>query len=167
MALVWYWEISFVNFIRLLDILSHARQIRHCPKCHASVHQSQKKRSRSLLQKSSILLANFAMAPCPPKPGVAALPKSLCTPQIPSQDTRRVYRIDLGGGDSLAGTGTTLPGVQADLLAGNSNIGLLDDLLSLGEDELDVAGVGHVWVDLEWMSVSGFTRLPLSRSCCL
>jgi hypothetical protein len=29
-------------------------------------------------------------------------------------------------------------------------IGLLDDLLSLGEDELDVAGVGHVGVDLSW-----------------
>lgn len=29
-------------------------------------------------------------------------------------------------------------------------IGLLDDLLSLGEDELDVAGVGHVGVDLAW-----------------
>ena len=31
---------------------------------------------------------------------------------------------------------------------GNSLWGLLDDLLALGEDHLDVAWVGHVWVDL-------------------
>lgn len=29
-----------------------------------------------------------------------------------------------------------------------NGLGLLDDLLSLGEDQLDVTWVGHVWVDL-------------------
>lgn len=58
-------------------------------------------------------------------------------------------RIDLGGGDGLADAGTTLPGVQADILTGNNGVGLLDNLLSLGEDQLDVAGVGHVGVDLD------------------
>lgn len=42
---------------------------------------------------------------------------------------------------------TTLPGVQAVLTANNS-LRLLDNLLSLGEDKLNVAGVGHVRVDL-------------------
>lgn len=109
----------------------------------------------------------YAMAPFRPKPGVAALPKSPHTPQIPSQDTRRVCRIDLGGGDGLAGAGTTLPGVQADLVVGNSDSGLLHNLLGLGEDKLDVAGVGHVRVDLDgcqsWDSC--FYRFAVDVAC--
>lgn len=34
-------------------------------------------------------------------------------------------------------------------------VGLLDDLLVLGEDELDVAGVGHIGVDLGETSLLG------------
>lgn len=55
----------------------------------------------------------------------------------------------LGGGDGLADARTALPRVQTDILAGDNGIGLLDDLLGLGEDQLDVAGVGHVGVDLD------------------
>lgn len=55
---------------------------------------------------------------------------------------------DLGGGDGLAHARTTLSRVQA-LLTANNGLGLLDDLLGLGKDELDVAGVGHVGVDLD------------------
>lgn len=69
-------------------------------------------------------------------------------PQIPSQRHPSSCRIDLGGGEGLADAGTTLPRVEADLLTGNNSVGLLDDLLSLGEDQLDVAGVRHVGVDL-------------------
>jgi hypothetical protein len=57
-------------------------------------------------------------------------------------------RTTLSGGDGLADAGTALPGVQAELLTAGDLLGLLDDLLALGEDELDVAGVGHVGVDL-------------------
>lgn len=51
----------------------------------------------------------------------------------------------LSGGDGLAQTGTTLPG--AEVVTANDGLGLLDNLLALGEDELDVARVGHVRVD--------------------
>jgi len=53
--------------------------------------------------------------------------------------------FDLSGSDSLAETGTTLARVK--VLTLNNSIGLLDNLLTLGQDELDVAGVGHVRVD--------------------
>lgn len=50
----------------------------------------------------------------------------------------------LCGGDGAAGSATLLPGVQA-----LSNLlGLLDGLVGLGKDELDVARVRHVGVDL-------------------
>lgn len=51
----------------------------------------------------------------------------------------------LRGGDGLADGTATLPGVQAAL----KDLGaLLNDLGTLGKDELDVGGVGHVRVDL-------------------
>lgn len=53
----------------------------------------------------------------------------------------------LGGGEGLAEAGTTLSGAQ--VLATGNLVGLLDNLISLGEDELDVARVRHVGVDLE------------------
>lgn len=53
----------------------------------------------------------------------------------------------LGGGQGLAGADAALPGGEM-LVTANDGLGLLDDLLALGEDELDVAGVGHVGVDL-------------------
>jgi hypothetical protein len=34
------------------------------------------------------------------------------------------------------------------VVTANAGLGLLDNLLALGEDELDVARVGHVRVDL-------------------
>lgn len=52
----------------------------------------------------------------------------------------------LSGGDGLAETSTTLAVAQASTVS--NLLGLLDDLLSLGEDELNVAGVRHVRVDL-------------------
>ena len=54
----------------------------------------------------------------------------------------------LRGGDGLAAQGTALSGAQVGVLAGDGGIGLLDHLLTLGQDQLDVAGVGHVGVDL-------------------
>lgn len=55
----------------------------------------------------------------------------------------------LGRGDGLGAGGTTLAGGKVEaLLAVDLLGGLLDDLLTLGEDHLDVAGVGHVGVDL-------------------
>jgi hypothetical protein len=48
--------------------------------------------------------------------------------------------------ESTADLGATLAGREADSLVRGA---LLDLLVSLGEDELNVAGVGHVGVDLE------------------
>ena len=59
----------------------------------------------------------------------------------------------LGGGEGLAETGTTLSAGK--VVAANNLLGLLDNLLSLGEDELDVAGVRHVGVDLDVMLALG------------
>ena len=53
---------------------------------------------------------------------------------------------DLSSGDSLADAGTALPGAK--VLIANNRFRLLDRLLGLGEDQLDVAGVRHVGVDL-------------------
>lgn len=41
------------------------------------------------------------------------------------------------------------------MLALDDLVGLLDDFLALSEDELDVAGVGHVGVNLECMLACG------------
>lgn len=49
-------------------------------------------------------------------------------------------------GDSLANADTTLSG--AEVLITNNSLGLLDNLITLDQDHLDVAGVGHVRVDL-------------------
>lgn len=54
--------------------------------------------------------------------------------------------------DGAANLGTALAGGQT-RLSGESGQGtLLDLLVGLGEDELDVAGVGHVGVDLARVS---------------
>lgn len=63
-------------------------------------------------------------------------------PSFPSIDTTYI-RLCLGKG--LADVGATLPGAEVGL---GDDGALLDDLLGLGEDELDVARVGHVGVDL-------------------
>jgi len=53
----------------------------------------------------------------------------------------------LSGGDGLGAAGTTL---AAGKVLGDKGLrGLLHNLGALGEDHLDVAGVGHVRVDLK------------------
>lgn len=67
-----------------------------------------------------------------------------------SQNLKHLYAktmTALGSGNGLAQAGTALPGAQVSVTA-NDGLGLLDDLLTLGQDELDVAGVRHVRVDL-------------------
>lgn len=56
--------------------------------------------------------------------------------------------VPLCGSDGLADAGTALSRVETELLAANNLVGLLDNLLTLGQDQLDVAGVRHVRVDL-------------------
>lgn len=57
--------------------------------------------------------------------------------------------MHLGRSDGLGAGGTALAAVVVEaLLAVDLLGGLLDDLLTLGKDHLDVAGVGHVGVDL-------------------
>ena len=53
------------------------------------------------------------------------------------------------GDGGLGAAGTTLAAGKVLLLAGNLLRGLLDNLGALSEDHLNVAGVGHVGVDLE------------------
>ena len=57
------------------------------------------------------------------------------------------YAIRLCLNESTADLGATLAGREAGLLLEVLGA-LLDLLIGLGEDELDVAGVGHVRVDL-------------------
>jgi hypothetical protein len=57
------------------------------------------------------------------------------------------FLFHLSFGDGAADLGTTLAGGETGL-AGNGKRALLDNLLALGEDELDVARVGHIGVDL-------------------
>lgn len=52
------------------------------------------------------------------------------------------------GDGGLGAAGTTLAAGKVLLLAGNLLRGLLDNLGALSEDHLNVAGVGHVGVDL-------------------
>ena len=70
---------------------------------------------------------------------------SLHSTRLPAHQLTRHLRSS----DGLAGGATALPGVQTGILALNDLGGLLDGLLALGEDQLDVAGVGHVGVDLD------------------
>lgn len=51
-------------------------------------------------------------------------------------------------GDSTTLAGSTLSGIQADVLTTDNSLGLLDNLLTLSKDQLNVTWVGHVWVDL-------------------
>lgn len=67
--------------------------------------------------------------------------------QVKTASLIAVMRL-LGDG-GLGAAGTTLAAGKVLLLAGNLLRGLLDNLGALGEDHLDVAGVGHVGVDLE------------------
>lgn len=75
--------------------------------------------------------------------------KSAVTTKPTTQHHQRACPGHLGGGEGLANTGTTLSRAQVSIL-GSDSIGLLDGLLSLSEDQLNVARVGHVGVDLDW-----------------
>ncbi len=55
----------------------------------------------------------------------------------------------LSSSDSLAHTGATLPRAQVSDLTASNSLRLLDNLLALGQDQLNVAGVRHVRVDLQ------------------
>lgn len=66
---------------------------------------------------------------------------------IPSSNHLAI-KAHLSGSDGTADASATLAGGKVSLLADNG-LGLLDDLIGLSEDELDVAGVGHVGVDLK------------------
>ena len=59
--------------------------------------------------------------------------------------------------EGTADLSTTLPGAKVDVLLGSG--GLLDFFLTLGQDELDVARVSHVGVDLVECQLA---TLPLS-----
>lgn len=63
-----------------------------------------------------------------------------------------IFFTRLCGGDGLADLTATLPRVQSALDGRGS---LLNDLGALGEDELDVGGARHVWVDLEVLANPG------------
>ncbi len=78
-------------------------------------------------------------------------PKGKPSPQFnrPFPESVAMSSHHLSSSDSLAHTGASLPRAQvSDLTAGNS-LRLLDNLLALGQDQLDVAGVRHVRVDLQ------------------
>lgn len=82
---------------------------------------------------------------------------------VRSQLSPKRRNSHLSGSDGLADTLATLPRVQPrDLTV--SDVGtLLDDLLALGEDELDVAGVGHVRVDLLSLLADTLLGRPLGN----
>lgn len=65
---------------------------------------------------------------------------------LPYSQQHKLLFQHLCGGKGLAETGTTLAGVEA--LTANNLVRLLDNLLTLGQDKFDVAGVRHVGVDL-------------------
>ena len=64
--------------------------------------------------------------------------------------------MHLCGGDGLAVALSALAAVDADT---DGLGGLLNDLLALSEDHLNVAGVGHVRVDLERVLVDGWREM--------
>lgn len=89
---------------------------------------------------------------CPTRSG--ALRQS--THQTPSL-LRNHFLFLCGKGEEAAGALAALPGVEVGALGSGTADGilsLLDDLLGLGQDEFDVAWVGHVWVDLIVMLAS-------------
>ena len=54
----------------------------------------------------------------------------------------------LRGSDGLSAESTTLSRAQVRLLTTDNSLRLLHNLLALGENQLDVAGVRHIGVDL-------------------
>lgn len=88
LVVLWYWEISFVNFIHFWIFFAACQTDHHCPKCESSIHRSQKKRCRSLLQK--FLFAAILPLPLQNQEWSTTQP---ITPQFPSQDTRLVVGL--------------------------------------------------------------------------
>lgn len=64
---------------------------------------------------------------------------------LPFSHPHKLLLEHLCGGEGLAKAGTTLAGVE--VLAAYNLLGLLDNLLTLSQDELDVARARHVGVD--------------------
>ena len=83
--------------------------------------------------KDPIIHRSLTPRPCP------------CLVLLSSLELQHLSRNCLRSGDGLADLAATLPGVQSAL---DGLGGLLDNLSTLGEDELNVGGVGHVGVDL-------------------
>ncbi len=57
----------------------------------------------------------------------------------------------LCSGNSTSLTSSTLSRIQTDTLTLNNCLWLLNNFLALGQDQFDVARVGHVWVDLQFI----------------
>ena len=92
-----------------------------------------------------LFFAQYRMAqPLTPFQTIATL---IIAAQVKTASLIAVMRL-LGDG-GLGAAGTTLAAGKVLLLAGNLLRGLLDNLGTLSEDHLNVAGVGHVRVDLE------------------
>lgn len=77
--------------------------------------------------------------------------KSSPSQKIPRRPEHHHTANRLGGSEGLADANATLSAVK--VLLTDNGLGLGDGLLSLGEDKLDVAGVGHVGVDLPHVSL--------------
>ena len=87
-----------------------------------------------------LIFAQFLMT----QPMTPFRPLLICAAQVKTASS--VPMTHLSGGDGLGAAGTTLAAgkVLRELLLG----GLGDNLVALNKDHLDVAGVGHVRVDL-------------------
>ena len=72
--------------------------------------------------------------------------KSNTSPSVSRLSNQPHITNRLCGGNGLAAGSTTLSAAQVGITV---DLGLLDDLITLGEDQLDVAGVRHVGVNLE------------------
>ena len=88
-----------------------------------------------------LVFAQFLMT----QPMTPFRPLLICAAQVKTASS--VPMTHLSGGDGLGAAGTTLAAgkVLGELLLG----GLGDNLVALNKDHLDVAGVGHVRVDLK------------------
>jgi len=87
---------------------------------------------------------------------------SMINPQFPflaflSHNTKRSRPLSCG--DGLADSETTLPGVQVSGFTADNCLGFLDNFFAFGENEFDVAGVRHVWVDTTVGTVSSAALL--------
>jgi hypothetical protein len=76
--------------------------------------------------------------------------------------SRPNHKTHLCSSDSTTLTSTTLSRAQVSLLPTNNRLGLLYNLLTLSQDQFDVARVGHVWVDLDILSVNS-PAVPVSE----